>query len=287
MAQAPRPTARRIELCDELRRLRVRAGLTLEQAVEGLDLSERKLQRIETELHGLRSAEVLKALMDRYGVESPDARNHLLEMFREASSQEWFTQYRALMPSGMPRFVGVESAAIEVRAWHPTLVPGLLQTESYARALHQLAKPIRETTTEFIASNIELRMRRRAAVINGDLRLLAVLYEPALRYQAAAPEAMKEQYEEIAKLAELDTVTIQVLPARTRGYVSPHDFTLLDLGSNLPAIVQVDTAWGAVSVTDKPREVARFRRKHEVLTQGALSPEATVPFLQALLREIP
>jgi transcriptional regulator with XRE-family HTH domain len=283
-----RPTLRRIELGYELQRLRKAARLTREEAVRGLPLSDSRLLRIETGLHDLRSADLLKKLLVRYGVtEENDAVRELLRVQREASSQEWWAGYRSVMRSGMSRFMGIESAARAAQVYHPLLIPGLLQTEAYARALYEIAKPIDESTTEWIDRNVELRMGRKQTLHrDGDpLVLSAVIWEPAFRYVVGSPEVMRDQCDEIMNLARLDHVTIQVLPAKTRGYLGTHDFTILDLGDDLPTAVQVD-AGGSPSVTDKPREVARFRRKFESMAKSALAPEDTPEFLHQLAREI-
>lgn len=294
MAQKPRPTVRRIELGYELRQLRERAGMTLEEVVEsgavnGLYFA--KLQRVETGLQDLRSADGLRSLLTLYGVTDERDVEQLLAIQREASSQDWWTPYRSTMPSGMPRFVGIESAARETWAFHPSLVLGLLQTEAYARTLYQLAQPIEETTTEFITKNVQLRMRRKEALTQSDdpLTLRAVLWEPALRYLIGDADVMIEQYDEITKLASLPNVTIQVLPLlppKIRGYLPSHDFSVLHLGDELPTSVQVDNAWSATSVSDKPREVGRFTRKFNAITASALPPEDTPAFLENLKREI-
>jgi hypothetical protein len=113
-----------------------------------------------------------------------------------------------------------------------------------------------------------------------------VLYEPALRYVVGGAQVMHEQYDEITRLAALDHVTVQVLPQTARGYVATHDFSILLLDDYLPSMVQVDNAWGAVSVSDKPREVGRFSRRFEALSRSALPPEDTPKFLQQLSREL-
>jgi transcriptional regulator with XRE-family HTH domain len=288
MAGPVRPTTRRIELGYELRKLREQAGLTREQAVRGLRISESKLQRIETGLQDARTADNLRKLLSRYGVTDDDAVEQLLEIQRAAASREWWTQYKGFMPSGMPRFVGIESAAVEIRAFHPVVILGLLQTESYARALYEIAKPIKDTTGEFVQRNVELRMRRKDSLTRQEdpLRLWAILYEPALRYVVGSADVMREQYDEIIKLASLANVAVQILPQSVRGYVSPHDFTLLDLGSSLPNAVQVDGAGDGVSVTDKHREVAQYQRKFESMARAALPAEDTPEFLHRLSREI-
>lgn len=126
--------------------------------------------------------------------------------------------------------------------------------------------------------------RKKALVGSDPLKLSAIIYEPALRYVVGSPEVMREQYDEITKLAELDTVTIQVLPQSLRGYLCPHDITLLDLGE-LPPVVQVD-AGGGPSVTDKPRDVARFQRQFDAMARSARPPEDTPELLHHLSREI-
>ncbi|WP_019982766.1 MULTISPECIES: helix-turn-helix transcriptional regulator [unclassified Streptomyces] len=294
MAQKPRPTVRRIELGYELRALRERAGKTMEDVVEAgvvKGLYFAKLQRVETGLQDLRSAADLRALLEHYGVTDDRDVEQLLAIQRAGASQDWWTLYRSTMPSGMPRFVGIESAARETWAFHPSLILGLLQTEAYARTLYQLAQPIEETTTQFITKNVDLRMRRKEALTQTDdpLVLRAVLWEPALRYLIGDADVMAEQYDEIIKLAALPNVTVQVLPLsppKIRGYLPQHDFSVLHLSGQLPTSVQVDNAWGATSVSDKPREVGRFTRKFNAITASALPPEDTPALLEKMKKEI-
>jgi len=294
MAAKPRPTVRRIELGHELRQLRERAEHTLESVVESgavKGLYFAKLQRVETGLQDLRSAADLRALLELYGVTAEEDVNQLLAIQRESASQDWWTPFRKTLPSGMPRFVGIESAARETLAFHPSLVLGLLQTESYARALYRQSQPIEETTTEFIDQNVALRMLRKEALTRSSdpLALRAVLWEPALRHLIGDVDVMVEQYDEIAKFAALPNVTVQVLPLfppKVRGYLPSHDFSVLHLTRGLPASVQVDNAWSATSVSDKPREVGRFTRKFNAITASALPPEDTPEFLENLKREI-
>ena len=288
MAAKPRPTARRIELGYELRQLRKQADLTLEEAVRGLPLDDSKLYRIERGLQDLRTAGDLRKLLARYGVENEEIVDRLVAIQREGSRREWWTQFRSVLPSGMPRFLGVESVAQEIRAFHPCLVLGLLQTEAYTRAFHEIAKSIEDTTDEWVQQHVRLRMKRKEALTREEnpLKLWAILYEPALRYVVRDVKVMREQYDEILNLVSLDHVTIQVLPQAVRGYLAQHDFMILDLGDTLPSAVEVDNAWGAASVSDTPREVARFSRRFNALAASSLPPEETPKFLQQLAREL-
>lgn len=262
----------------------------MEDAVQGLGFSETKLQRVETGLRDLRSQKGLRSLLERYGLKSnEDEISRLLSIQREAASQEWWTLQASSLNAGMPRFLGIEAAAEKIRAYHPSLILGLLQTEAYARTRHDQAKAIEETTTEFVEQSVRVRMMRKEALTRSEdpVHLWAVLYEPALRHVVGDTGIMREQYKEIDQLAGLPNVTIQVLPQTMRGYLCEHDFSILTLGGQLPTTVQVDTAFDTASVADKPREVGRFSRRFESLSRSALPPEDTPQFLHQLSRSIP
>ncbi|KOT62935.1 DNA-binding protein [Streptomyces rimosus subsp. rimosus] len=260
--------------------------MTRKAAVRGLrDLSEATLTRVELgELNFRRSVGNLRALLKRYGVTDENLIAYLIELNREAPNEDWLTEYRSFMPSGMPHFVGLEAEATEIFAYHPTVVYGLLQTEAYARALFEVQRPVEDTTSEFIRRNVELRMERKKRVLSREdpVRLRVILGEAALRIPLGDDDVMREQYNEIIKLARQDHISIQVLPFK-RGYRASNDFAILNLG-DLPARVQTDNAWGAVSTSDKPREVDRFTTRFTTMVGVALGLEDTIEFLEELSR---
>jgi len=288
MAAKPQPTARRIGLGHELRQLRKEARLTIAQAVDGLSVDESTLQRVETGWKSFRQAGHLRELLERYGITDDDQMDRLVALQRDASSREWWSDGSTNMLSGMPRFLGIEAAAREIRAFHPTVIPGLLQTEPYAAAVHELHKLIDESTSEFVQQSVRLRMKRKEALTREDdpVKLWVVLNEPALRYPVGSADVMRDQYAELIKLADLENVTIQVLPQGERGYVALHDVNIMILGDGLPTTIQSDTAWFTVAVTDKPREVGRFSRMFDAMTSNALPPRDTPKILNQLSREI-
>ncbi|SED63519.1 Helix-turn-helix domain-containing protein [Streptomyces sp. 2112.2] len=295
MAAKRGATGRRLELGLQLRQMResivMKTGkpMTRKAAVTGTKLSEAALQRIETGALNFRNVGDLRKLLDKYGVTDEEVIETLVELNRDSSNQDWVTRYRRVMQAGMPTFVGVESEAREIRVYQPTAVHGLLQTEGYAQAIFDIGKPVEETTTEFCRQNVALRMERKERVLRREpdpVKLWVILGEAALRHIVGDIEVMREQYEEITKLAALDHVAIQVLPLAGRGYRASHDFAILDLGDGLPPMVQIDTAWGAVSTSDKPREVDRFKRRFDTMMSSALPPEDTAEFMQRLDREL-
>ncbi|ARP72490.1 XRE family transcriptional regulator [Streptomyces pluripotens] len=286
-------TAQRLELGLQLRQLRENCGLgdrggglTRRQAVVGLRISEASLQRIESGSLNFRNVGDLRKLLEKYGVTDEGVIESMINLNRESANQDWLTQYRGLMPAGMPGFVGLEPEALSMKAYHPTLVYGLLQTERYARVVHEVQKPIEEYTSEFIRSSVELRMKRQEVLTRGNpVKLHVILGEAALRYPIGGADVMREQFARIQELSGRDHVTIQVLPFRP-SYRSVNDFAILDFGSELPPRVQTDSAWGSVSTSDKPREVDRFTRRFNAMTASALPPEDTPEFLSRLEREL-
>ncbi|MBT2411964.1 helix-turn-helix domain-containing protein [Streptomyces sp. ISL-12] len=285
-------TAQRLELGLQLRQLRENCdtgqgvGMTRRQAVVGLRISEASLQRIETGSLNFRYVGDLRKLLAKYGVTDEEVIESLISLNRDSNHQDWLTQYRGLMPAGLPGFVGLEPEARSMKAYHPTVVYGLLQTQAYALATHELHKPVEEYTSEFVRSGVELRMKRQEVLTREDpVKLHVILGEAALRYPVGSAEVMREQYDRIEELSTWDHITVQVLPFR-RSYRSTNDFAILDFGDRFPPRVQADSAWGSVSTSDKPREVARFQRRFDAMTASALPPEDTPEFLNRLDREL-
>lgn len=286
-------TGQRLELGLQLRQLRENCGLgdrgagfTRKQAIQGTRISEAALQRIETGSLNFRNVGDLRKLLDRYGVTDDDVIEALINLNKESANQDWITQYRGVMPAGMPGFVGLEPEARSMRAYHPTLVYGLIQTQAYAEALHEVHKPMEDTTWEFIRRSVEVRMKRQEVLTREDpVKLRVVLGEAALRYPVGGADVMRDQYARIEELSALEHVSIQVLPFRW-SYRATDDFAILDFGDELPPRVQVDSPWGAVSTSDKPREVDRFTRRFDAMVASALPPEDTPAFLHRLEREL-
>ncbi|WP_329175629.1 helix-turn-helix domain-containing protein [Streptomyces sp. NBC_01477] len=287
MAAPTGPTVRRMQLGGELRRLREKAGFTLAEAVDGLTFSISKLYRVENGLTGLKAASELRVLLDRYGVTDDEDIDFLVEIHRDSLNRGWWSQYRGTMPSGMAMYVGLESGARAIRAWHPNVVVGLLQTERYVREMLLSAKPVEESTTEFVERTIQLRMERKEHLTRKDskLELWAILDEAALRRLTGGPDVMREQYEEIIRLSKLDNVTVQVLPMSSATYRSSFNFNLLEFEAPLLTVVQTDAAEGA-NVSDKDTTVWAFTRRFDALRAGALAPGETPTFLHRLAGEI-
>lgn len=286
MAARRGPTFRRRELGKELKRLREKNRYTVKEAAAVIESSESKLNRVESGQNQLPRVRDLEDLLKLYGVTDRGDREHLLTLHRDSLSADWYRPYQNFMPSGQPLYVGLESDARAMRAWHSQLVFGLLQTEAYARALFTTAKPVEERTTEFVDESVAVRMKRKEIVFGGDpVELRVVLDEAALRRVIGGPDVMREQYEEIAKAAALDHVTIQILPFNLPTYRASANFVILDFESGLDPVVMEDSP-SVMTVSDKPREVWKHARKFDALREGALAPAKTAEFLRRLGREM-
>lgn len=287
MAAKRGATFRRRELGKELRKLREKQGETLQDVAKALGFSHTKLARVEIGENDLPRVSDLQNLIDYLAPELPrEDLETLLQLHRESLSKEPWTPYKAYMPSKMPTYRGLEQDATVMRVWQPAFVYGLLQTKAYAQALYQIAKPVDETTSEYIEQNVRLRLERKELITRSDdpLELRVIMDEGAVRRMVGGTDVMRDQYEEIVKLAELDNVTIQVLPHDVVTYRSESNFTVLDFAETLDPVAQSDQT-NTISVTDERREVQRSIRRFDAMRDSALPPARTAGFLQLLVRE--
>ncbi|GGX51741.1 helix-turn-helix domain-containing protein [Streptomyces noursei] len=280
-------TFRRRELGKELRKLREKNGFTLQEVGKELGFSHTKLARVEVGENDLPRVGDLEALIDHYDSGLPRGdRETLLQLHRESLSKEPWTPYKAFMPSKMPTYRGLEQDAKVMRVWQPAFVYGLLQTEGYARALYQIAKPVDETTTEYTEQNVRLRLERKDLITCSEdpPELRVIMDETAVRRIVGGPDIMRAQYDEIVKLGDLEHVTIQILPHDVVTYRSESNFVILNFSEALDPVVQVDMP-NTISVTDERQEVQRNIRRFDAMRDSALPPARTAGFLQQLARE--
>ncbi|MGW3557709.1 helix-turn-helix domain-containing protein [Streptomyces sp. NPDC000963] len=276
-----------MQLGMELERLRKQRGLTIEQVADGLPVSESQYYKVSKGSSAFRRQEHLVLVLERLGVTDEDDVSFLVDIHRDGLSRGWWSTYSRTMPSGMAFYVGLEDGAKAMRCWTPTYVLGLLQTEEYMRAQFAAAKPVEETTTENIERGVEVRMQRQQILTRDNpLELRVILSEASLRNVVGSPAVMRKQYEEIIRLAELDNVTVQILPAKHETYRCAYDFNLMEFGESLPTVVQMNTIDGGSNVTDKDTEIWRFSRRYDALRDGALPVGRTPKFLNDLAREI-
>lgn len=272
---------RRRQLARILRDLRRKSGLTIEDLAPKLDFSPSKLSRIENAHQGV-DVHVVRTMMDIFGV-SGDDWNALLTLTREAGAKGWWRAY-GLDDQG---YVPLEAEASAVREYTVNYLPGLLQTADYARAL--FARSLHVGSRAVRENDVEVRMIRqqRLADPENPLTLVAVIEEAAVRRVIGSPDVMCAQLASVLEAGELDTVTVQVLPADVGAYQGVTGaFTLLNferLGE--PDIGYVEHPMGSVHI-EKADDVARGKVVFDHLRSLALSPEESAALIERVATQM-
>ncbi|MGH3974645.1 MAG: helix-turn-helix domain-containing protein, partial [Pseudonocardiaceae bacterium] len=213
------PVVPRRRLGAELRMLRDRAGLTIEDVAKELECSISKVSRLETG-QGIPKGRDVRDLLDCYGVTDQAKRDRLMRWVRDGQRQGWWHDYsdvlapdpeNPLVPDNLSRYVALEQDASKVCGFDSTLVHGLLQTEDYARAiLNTLSTANREATDRLV----QLRMRRqdRLYVAEDPLILHLILDEAVLHRRIGGEQVMRGQLKRLVTEAQRPNITVQVLP---------------------------------------------------------------------------
>ncbi|MEO3977494.1 helix-turn-helix transcriptional regulator [Streptomyces sp. CAU 1734] len=213
------PEVRRRRLGGELRRLRLAARLTSRGAAELAGWHQSKVSRIETGHSGVRAADV-RLLLDLYDVTDPGLRA-LLEALAGAADTTgggWWHAYRGLLPPEYRDFIGLEAQASAARTLETSVVPGLLQTPEYARAV--TLATLEDLPAETVRALVEVRIARQRVLSRpgNPLRLSVILDEAVLRREVGGPRVMREQLRALTVAADLPRVRIQVMPFSAGGY---------------------------------------------------------------------
>ncbi|GAA1527545.1 helix-turn-helix transcriptional regulator [Actinomadura kijaniata] len=209
MANRP-PTIRMRRLGAHLRRLREEQGLSLEEAATFLRFSRSALARMENAQVITRPRDVEYILL-KYGVEDEELRAKMLGLASAGRSQEWVKRHGALVSAKPPlEYVPLEQDSSRIRAYHPTNVFGLLQTDEYARAI---MNPFGNAPEDRLSRSVEYRMARKEALTRPDpLSLYAILGEAVLRQQIGGPAVLERQLRYLLAAFEQDNVHLRVLP---------------------------------------------------------------------------
>lgn len=281
MTGAQSPTVRRRRLGQELRGLREASGLTIEEVAQRLEMSAAKISRIETSRVSVRPRDV-SDLLDQYGITGTH-RDNLMTLTREARQQGWWHSYNDVLSLGTEIWVGLESEAREIRWYEVQLIPGLLQTPEYARAI--IRAHYRSESGEQTDRRVEFRMARQQLVI-GQIHtpIWVVLDEAVLLRRMGSPELMQGQYQQLLELSENSSMTIQVLPLDAGSYSgSPSGFAIMQLPHPDPEVVVVEYRGGILYLESK-EDVALHTRMFDLIRATAKGPDDSMRYIAQLLR---
>ncbi|MEU0156374.1 MULTISPECIES: helix-turn-helix domain-containing protein [Micromonospora] len=273
------PTVRLRRLAAELRSLRTAAGLTRDEVSEQTGINPATLYRIET-AKVRPQRRTLMAMLDKYGVTDEDKRSELIALSRQAAQLGWLQAYESELPELYTTYISFEAEARSVRNYESLFVPGLLQTENYARAVIRGVLPL--ATDADVQARVEARMQRQESLRKTEpLRLWAILDEAVLHRLTGGPAVMAEQLDALVSAAGQPHVTLQVIPFTSGAHAGmPGSFVVMDFPDPAdPALVYVDSMAGDLFL-EREADVRRYTSTFEHLRATALDPTSSIKLIQ-------
>ncbi|MFF0490280.1 helix-turn-helix domain-containing protein [Nocardia sp. NPDC004068] len=270
------PTALRIAVGGQLRKLREERGITREAAGDYIRGSHAKISRLELGRTGFKERDI-RDLLTLYGVVDPEQREMFLDLVRKANQPGWWHRYSDLLPPWFETYLGLEHAAKAIRSFEGQLVPGLLQTDDYARAVVALGHENSET-----ARRVELRRKRQEILERqGGPTLWAVIDEAVLHRPIGGADVLREQVLHLQDMANRPNITIQVLPYAAGGHAAAgSSFTMLRFAEpELPDIVYIEQLTSALYL-DRQQDLELYRQVMDRLSVQAESPDRSRKILE-------
>lgn len=291
MPETTGSTVPRRQLGRYLRDLRNGQRLTVRAAAERLEWSEAKIWRIETGQVSLRSLDV-EAMCRIYGAE-PELTQALMGLAKETKARGWWHSYGDVIPEGFDVYIGLEEAAASISWYEAELVPGLLQTESYARTIIQAGSP--GIDADEVDRRVQLRIARQALVtrVTAAPKLRIVLNEAIVRRPVGGADVMAGQVKRLLDAADLPNVALRVIPFSSGVHlgIMTGPFCILRFPVNgdgrvsEPPTVYVDGFTGDLYL-DKPKEIDRYDESFDSIWTAAMSEKDTQDLLSQTLKEL-
>ncbi|KND36539.1 helix-turn-helix domain-containing protein [Streptomyces acidiscabies] len=270
------------KLGGELLRLRVAAGKTQTQAAESINATGTKIVKMEQGWVPMRDPDI-RVLCEGYGLEDPEVLARLLELAKldreRRKTQGW---WRGAPYRGLGEFISMEDIATRIRSWQTSLIPGLLHTSAYTRALG-VADPKWKDPDE-IEVAAQVKQKRQERLLGEDpVQFYAVIWEPVLRQEVGGPEVMRGQMEKLLEAATLPNVRLQVLPYRAGAHPgAAGPFSILSFAEDGALdMVHSDTHTGMVWMENE-EDSAYFNKVFDGVARLSLSPHDSVELIDSL-----
>ncbi|GAB1509538.1 helix-turn-helix domain-containing protein [Actinophytocola sp. KF-1] len=282
--QSGAPTARRIVLGAQLRRLREAADISRADAGYAIRGSDSKISRMELGRVGFKERDVAD-LLTMYGVTDEEERRVFLDMVRKSNERGWWHRYSGTMPNWFQDFVGLEESASLIQSYELQFVPGLMQTEDYIRAVVGHGRP--ELIDQEGERRVALRLQRQKVLTRqGAPRVWAVVDESVLHRPIGGPRVLRQQIEHLLELTRQPNVTLQILPYNMSGYAAEGAFSMLRFAEpSLPDIVYIEHLSGALYL-DRVEELEVYGRVIDRLAVDAETPDRSRQLLSKFRQEI-
>jgi transcriptional regulator with XRE-family HTH domain len=279
------PTVRRLQLGARLRNLRLAKGVTRDKAGYEIRASESKISRMELGRVSFKERDVVD-LLKLYGVDDAGERERLLTLAREANTPGWWHSYGDVLSTWFQNYLDLEQAAELIRTYEIQFVPGLLQTDAYARAVITLGHGT--ATAEEIDRRADLRMARKQMLQRDESpRLWAVLDEAVLRRPIGGKEVLREQIESLLAMCMQPSVRLQVIPFSSGGHAAAGGaFTILRFPyPDMPDVVYLEHLTSGLYL-DKREDVDQYAAAMGRLTIEAEPPARTPDLLRKALHDL-
>jgi transcriptional regulator with XRE-family HTH domain len=275
MPSSGSPMVRRRRLAGELRRLRASTGKTADDVAKILGWSKAKVSRYELAHGGLKLADVAR-LLEFYGVQGSH-REQLLALAEEATHKGWWEAYSDVLPEGHLAYIGLEAEATSILEWQINVVPGLLQSEQYAREILSGYHDVATISPRAIQRRLETRITRQQLLTRDKpLEYVALLDESVLHRQRGDPSVMNAQLQRLAEVSELPNVTIQIVPLKANRGLAVDSFSILQFGkaheTTFHDMVSLEHLVNELYV-EGDTDTYQFRLAFDRLASEALSPQ--------------
>jgi transcriptional regulator with XRE-family HTH domain len=267
---------RRRRLAAELRAIRESKGKSGDSVAAALKWSASKISRYERARTGLRPREV-ERLLDYYDITGP-RRALLLGLAEDAAQKGWWEEFADSLSGDYQQFIGLEHEATSMAIWHVDVVPGLLQTEVYARHIIGSYSRVEPIPPGMIGRLVNVRMRRQQILSREDRQLSVVLDESVLQRRIGDDSVMYEQLRRLAREADRPNLTLQILPLDAQHTVFGESFVIFGFVADSDAMLQevVSTEHMRTGFTlEGERETYLHRIAFQMLGDAALDPAAS------------
>ncbi len=278
-------TVLRMMLGSRLRQLREAARVTPEQAGYEIRASRSKISRMENGRVSFKDRDITD-LLTLYGVTDEQVRKATLELARRANVPGWWAMYSDILPDWFEMYLGLESSAAVIRTFELQFIPGLLQTEDYARAVTVLGHKAAKSSE--IDRRVALRMRRQQVLNRAEpARIWSVIDEAALRRPVGGRDVMQAQLRHLAQATLAPHVTVQVVPFGHGGHAGAGgSFSILRFDQpDLPDVVYIEQLTSALYLENRD-DVDNYHEVMNQLSTDALTPVETAAFIENILSEI-
>ena len=279
------PTVRRLQLGARLRSLRLAKGVSRDQAGWAIRASESKISRMELGRVSFKERDVTD-LLKLYGVDDPGEHERLLALAREANTPGWWHSYGDVLSTWFQNYLDLEQAAELIRTYEIQFVPGLLQTDAYARAVIMLGHGT--ASKEEIDRRAHLRMARKQLLTRDTPpRLWAVIDEAVLRRPIGGVDVQREQIEALLEASKLPSVRLQVMPFSSGGHAAAGGaFSILRFPyPDMPDVVYIEHLTSGLYL-DKREDVDAYSAAVGRLVIEAEPPDRTPEILEQALRNL-